>query len=333
MQTNDNIIDAFISSICQDIIRRTKKEYDIYSLSETTNLPLFCCEKLFLSFAPNSLVFNNQIFNTVIKKLFFCRDFSQRLSLIFDICDSKHKKLISKKNIKLLFNHLHHKMMNYKTFNLLLEIIDDFFGNCNEMNYIDFVERSKKTNGDIAYLFFVFLDKFSFGNQYERLSYLNTDVFGGSQLIEQYIINEYETEKVSHKAIEYANMINKADMFKASKCFFDNDDDDQLNELDDFENEVSGAIDQYEKINTNKYNNLNSSFYLDSAKEKNDDDDEFCSSFIEAERINKALDLLLMKKNIFTVFHESSSTACKFLFQCLVKEPSKKRKAKELLRN
>ena len=92
MQTNDNIIDVFISSIYQDIIRRTKKEYDMYSLSETTNLPLFCCEKLFIVYAPNSPVFNNQIFNTVIKRLFFCKDFTQRLSIIFDICDSKHKK-------------------------------------------------------------------------------------------------------------------------------------------------------------------------------------------------------------------------------------------------
>ena len=51
-------------------MRRTKKEYDMYSLSETTNLPLFCCEKLFIVYAPNSLVFNNQIFNTVIRRLF-----------------------------------------------------------------------------------------------------------------------------------------------------------------------------------------------------------------------------------------------------------------------
>ena len=97
MQRTDDILSLFLSCIYNNVVKRTKKHIDMFALNEITNLPLIFCEKLCWSVSPVNGVLSSHLFKTVIKKLFFCNEFSTRLSFITEICDFKHKKTIQKK--------------------------------------------------------------------------------------------------------------------------------------------------------------------------------------------------------------------------------------------
>ena len=319
MQRTDDIHNLFLSCIYNNVVKRTKKHIDMFALNEITNLPLIFCEKLCWSVSPVNGVLSSHLFKTVIKKLLFCNEFSTRLSFITEICDFKHKKTIQKSNIKLLLTHLNNAIMTYKTLNLLYQIIDSFFGDKKEISTSSFYEKCKNKNRDLAYIFFVLLDKFSFGDHYEQLQLFNSEIFNGSKKIEKYLIQEYDLALVSQSAIDYGQKLIHSAVIKGPNNWFEEENNDEmLLELDNFENDITGTLENFGNPST-QFSTRNICCW-ESSKREEEQEEEKNNDFLltltegktleKTERINKTFNLLMFKSKNFTHLSNLSTTCC-----------------------
>ena len=134
MKQKGNIISLFLSCIYNDIIKRTKKQFNYYTLNEVTNLPLIFCEKSCLYISPITGELNVHNFTILIKKLFYNSDFNSRLSFLLHIIDFSHKKMILKSDLKLIMSYLHYILLNFHTYDMLTELIENFFNKESEMS-------------------------------------------------------------------------------------------------------------------------------------------------------------------------------------------------------
>lgn len=318
MQRKEDILSLFLSCIYNNVVKRTKKHIDMFALNEITNLPLIFCEKLCLCVSPVNGVLSIHLFKTVIRKLFFCNEFSTRFSFITDICDFKHKKTILKSNIKLLLTHLNNAMMTYKTLGLLYQIIDLFFGDKNEISTSSFYEKCKNKNRDLAYIFFILLDKFSFGDHYEQLQLFNSELFNGSKKIEKYLIQEYDLSLVSQSAIDYGQKLFHSTAIKGPNNWFEEENNDEmLLELDNFENDITDTLENFGDPST-QFSTRN--ICWESSKREEEQEEEKNNDFLltltegktleKTERINKTFKLLMFKSKNFNHLSNLSTTCC-----------------------
>ena len=201
MKQKGNIISLFLSCIYNDIIKRTKKTFTYYTLNEVTNLPLIFCEKSCLYISPITGELNVHNFTILIKKLFYNSDFNSRLSFLLHIIDFSHKKIIMKSDLKMIMSYLYYSLLNFHTYDMLAELIENFYNKETEMSISSFYSKCK-ANGDIAYVLFTLIDKFSFRNSYEQMNLLNAEIYNGRKAIEKYVKKDYNITNVSQSANE-----------------------------------------------------------------------------------------------------------------------------------
>lgn len=279
-------------------------------------------------------------------------------------------------------SYLHYSLLNFHTYDMLTELIENFFNKESEMQISSFYSKCK-TNGDIAYILFTLIDKFSFGNSYEQMSLLNAEIYNGRKSIEKYVKKDYNITNVSQSANEYANKIIQSDLLYSKRCFIENtEDDDAFSELDTFENDVIGTMEIFENCALSKscYNSSN----WDSSQKTAEDEDknglskvignndiiyENCGTLLfkaseliigsnysfsaDIWSVGICLFYLLFKRfpieesdkhllkqkiirdNFMESFIQKGITSAKYatqvIFQCLVKEPNKRKNVYEIL--
>ena len=249
---HNEIINKFLSMIYQDIQKRSSKPFDFLTFNELTDLPLILCEKVINTVAPNGVV-NENVFIETCRILFFSNSelYLKRIELFCDICDFKKRSLIYKSDLKVLLSHLHMHIIAYSYQNDLIELIDNFFEKKNMFTINSFLHKTMNSNGDLLYIFSLFFDKFSFGNT-EQLNLFAKRYYKSKLKFNDYCKRLYDIKHVSDKAIEYGKKIIKAQFDKEA---FDEDSDKQLNELDDFEKEISFTLGEFECLRKNVNNN------------------------------------------------------------------------------
>ena len=97
------LLSTFLSLLFTDIAKRTCKPFDMFTLTEISDLPLIVCEKICAVLTSTSII-DEQAFISGMKKLFFSKS-STRLIFLCQICDFTHKNLIKKNDVKVLLLH------------------------------------------------------------------------------------------------------------------------------------------------------------------------------------------------------------------------------------
>ena len=334
-----NLLSLFLSYIFNDISKRSAKPFDMFTLTELTDLPLIVCEKICQYISPLNGILNQTQFISCMHDLFFCNDKDNsynRLMLVSKICDFKKKNVIYKSDVKILLLHLHMHIVPQSYQRELIDIINNFFGKKSSMSTHSFLDRSVNINGDIAYLFYLFFDKFSFGN-YDQFDLFNRDIFKGKEKIDKYTIKKYKMDLISQKAVEYGKRITKS---KIEKEAFDEDSDDQLDDLDNFENEIAETMNNYSTIkkgsttiaDINAFSTgTTSDFRLKTHMSQKSEGavvpltEERKEGYIEkTERVNKTLELLSKSRGFyFTPINPNTSrraTSTKRTYDCPIND-------------
>ena len=249
---HNDIINKFLSMIYRDIQKRSSKPFDFLTFNELTDLPLILCEKVINTVAPSGVI-NENVFIETCKILFFSNNdlYLKRIELFCEICDFKKRSLIYKSDLKVLLLHLHMHIIAFIYQSDLIDLINNFFEKKSVFPTNSFLHKSMNSNGDLLYIFSLFFDKFSFGNT-EQLNLFAKRHYKSKLKFNDYCKRIYDTKHVSDKAIEYGKKIIKAQFDKEA---FDEDSDKQLNELDDFEKEISFALKEFECLGTHINNN------------------------------------------------------------------------------
>ena len=316
--TNNNeatdVLSSFLTYIFNDISKRANKPFDMFTLTELTDLPLILCEKICYLLSPQNGILSLSQFMECMYNLFFCKSDdknSRRLLFICKLCDFKKKNIIMKNDVLILLLHMHMHSVPYSYQNELIDIVNIFFGKKGSMSTSSFLNKTLNINGDIAYLFYLFLDKFSFGN-YEQLDLFNKEIFNGKEKIEKFTTKKYKMDYISKQAIDYGNKIVKA---KIEKEAFDEDSDEQLDDLDNFENEISQTMNNFGSLRKS-YSNLvtdihtfstgtTSDFHRKTHHSKESDglspltEENREGVFEKTERVNKTLELFSKNRGFF----------------------------------
>lgn len=324
MISNENILSIFLTCIYSDFQKRSQKPFDLFSLNIMTNLPLIICEKICISYSPLSNKLDLNTFITIIKKLFFCYHFEDKLTLLTNIVDYKHRTIISKHTIKLLFTHLHTHIIDYSKKALLDEIIDDFFDNESELSFTEFYRKSKSTNPNLVYVFSLLIDKYNFGDQKEQLQLFNELIFEGEEDINEYVNGNYTIDNISTNAMLYANII-KHETKRKNSGYINNlllcngTVNNELNELDNFENDLAETVNNgfaiiEEKLNCHIKNRVSLSTYYGSSYNQTEASSNthvnvnVTSSIVseENQRIKKMMLLLTQKNKYINIINRTN---------------------------
>ena len=246
----DNILSSLLSYVYNDLSKRSHQQFDMFTLNELTDLPLILCEKICNVVSVNGTLSLSQFISTM-EIMFFSNDDAKnkrRLSFISKILDGKKKKIILKDTVRIILIHLHMHTMNQCYQKELFDIIDNFFKEEDSMTVSEFERRSINDNGDIAYLFYLYFDNFSFGN-YDQFDLFNRESETKSEhaKIYKYTVKKYKMNLLSSKAIKYGNRISHKEENE-----FEPDDDSFLDELENFENELKETIDIIDDSHTKK---------------------------------------------------------------------------------
>ena len=238
-----NHVKCYLKEIYKDAFKRSGRNIDKFTFHEITNFPMIIAEKIFFNI---NISHNNQLslgeFTNGLYDLLFSK-IEKLIDILFHIFDFDNDRVIHIEDVKLIFSFFHMINLTTSTEYIIMNIINKFFEN----NFImDFAEFSSviinNRNFDLLFLFRIFLKKFSFFsiNQIDYISSHCEDTTQGEQIINDLITN---FDYISMNCIDYAAMIIDS---TASPPIQTNDEDlNELNELDDFENDLGNAMMNY----------------------------------------------------------------------------------------
>lgn len=241
LESLQSIKASFLSLIYDNISKRSKNQFNMYTLYELCSFPIVVCNKLinvFASGSNNALITKEQFIEGFIK--LYSGTLKDKTILIGQLCDFSSQRRIWINDVKILLLHFHMQLFSNETEGNVIQIINAFYSNEEDkkndfvISVEDFVNRSLKTNGDIMYLFIVFFEKMLFYNK-EQISYYK-NISQSKEKDNEDI--DIPIELLSSKAISYAKMI-KETKYEVNPF---NDDCESLSNLSTFENDLSETI-------------------------------------------------------------------------------------------
>jgi len=255
---NSNLIKEFFSEIYKSVRMRlfSKNKISYYILQEILEIPLFCCEKIYNAINQENLPYLKKYqFVNGIYNLYYGNE--EELSLfLFNILDFNKKNFITIDDTKLFFINLHSIKHSNKTVNKLNELIDNFFKGKKDLMFNKFIKKCLYYNKDLIYLFKYIIHQNKFFT-YKQIEYFQELKLINHAVEEQIInepINEYKN-KISNKlldyiALDYPDERKKNEFLEEneiSKTDEEENNDDDLNELKNFENDISNTMNNLDK--------------------------------------------------------------------------------------
>ena len=216
------------------------KEIQLLTFYNYIGLPYFISEQTFQGlFSDNSLITKQAL----IQKLcdFYFGEVETRTQLLFQILDFNKIGRIQKENAIALFKTFNSMKITFDQFKLEEDgiiIIEYFFGDKNEISFVDYRKLLKEQNADLFYLFYMFYKRNLFFN-YQSLLHYSKHFYDKNKHIDEHQ-QSYAQNNTS---------VNKEDLYTPSDvllCFFNNkfgtsfEINEELKELTNFENEMRG---------------------------------------------------------------------------------------------
>lgn len=166
---------AFFSMLYDSIMKYSDYQMDLFTLNQITHYPLIFTEKLILAFSDsNTKDLTEEQFVTGFITLLF-GDNDSKTHLLSKILDFHGNQTININNVKILFIHLHMRLMNDANENTLYSIIDNFFEDKTEMSTDEFITKSFETNGDLVSIFDQYIQNLPFLNE-EQFNFLEKQI-------------------------------------------------------------------------------------------------------------------------------------------------------------
>lgn len=155
---------SFLIRIYQSIFKLSNEKVDFYTINQITHYPLIICEKIVnLMTSKQRKVLTQDEFTSFFNTLYF-GSVLDKAKLIAMLCDFKLKEDIHINDVKLLLLHFHMRLLRDDTENIILDIVDTFFGRKETMTIEEFLHQSFEKNYDIIHIFILFFEKFRFFN-------------------------------------------------------------------------------------------------------------------------------------------------------------------------
>ena len=257
---NSNLIKEFFIEIYKSVKKRlfSKNKFSYFILHEILEIPLFCCEKIYNSINKENLPYLNQHqFVDGMYTLYYGNEEELTL-LLFSILDFNKNNYITIDDTKLFFINLHSIKHSNKTVSILNEVIENFFKGKKELEFNQYIKRCEFYNKDLIYLFKYIIHKNKFFT-YKQIEYFQQLKIINDAVEEQIInetINEYKN-KITNKLLDYIALdYPNKDERKKNEFIEENEiteideeenNNDDLNELNNFENDISNTMNNLDK--------------------------------------------------------------------------------------
>ena len=258
---NSNLIKEFFIEIYKSVKMRlfSKNKFSYYILHEILEIPLFCCQKIYNSINKENLPYLKKYqFVDGLYNLYYGNE-EELTILLFSILDFNKKNYITIDDTKLFFTYLHSIKHSNKTIDKLNEIIENFFKGKKELMFNQFIKICDYYSKDLIYLFkyIIHQNKFFTYKQIEYFQQLKKINYAVEEQIINEPLNEYKN-KISNKLLEYVALdYPNNDERKKNEFLEENElteteeeeenNNDDLNELNNFENDISNTMDNLDK--------------------------------------------------------------------------------------
>ena len=211
--TYKTIITAFLTDLYTDIFQRSNRIVNTYTFQELTQLPMIINEKLYLSLTNHAKCFITlpQFSNGIYTLLY--DDLDNKLLNTFKIYDFNNDTIIHKNDVYLILSHFHLIENPSTTLHVLEDIINNFFGENDEMSFNTYETHIYNTNCDIALLLVVFITNYLILYRKEEMKlfkklYMKSNKYHPSCSNEELKYNvDIDKYTYTHELIEYVNKL------------------------------------------------------------------------------------------------------------------------------
>ncbi len=205
--------------------------------------------------------FNKKIFVDTFLSIMY-RPQKYLFKLFIDFFDYTNDSIIYSDDVNVIFYHIHHYNGNSDKLIYVKKFIYDIFSYKKFLKRKEFIFKIKERNSNLFYLFIFSLlyslfQKKDILNICENL-YIDLDIKRSPIfLLEQdYLFDKFEIVPPTQDLIEYLNQKYNVNLIEKPVIIFDDKNDDSLDELNDFENELIFMKDNLSNITNIKFQNL-----------------------------------------------------------------------------
>ena len=278
MKVQKKTLEIFLKELYRDLLRRSDGELNGNKINKITfqeslSMPLIISERLFYSFT------NNKYTNDITREQYingFCNlyseDLESRLEIISNVIDFDLDGVLSIDDLTMLLMHFYIVDNDMSTFKEVRDIIYKDLTPKKRITVSSFKEIMNDYNPDVFYLFCFLFNKFSPFTS-EQVNYFKNIVklkdikfFSPIHHIQEpgkKFLNIPPSEDLIkflkrryNCIIKYHNFDNS--LLKSRNGLTIESENEELNDLNDFENDISSAIHNMEKIESE---NINTIFY------------------------------------------------------------------------
>ncbi len=251
---NKTIIVNFLTEIYANIYKRSNSIFDSYTFNEVINLPMIISDKIFNALTGKEKKLTLSDFSQGIYEIFFA-PIEDKAQFVFKVFDFDDDKYIEKNDVFLILAHFH--LIENTTFTIyyLEDVIDHFFGEKNRINNEEYFNMLNK-NADIFILMIIFMNNYTtlikdseLREYKESINYEkfedNYNYYDPSQMFE----NNFFDYQISEKLLKYIHKVKLFD-FDEYTYYYDSDNDDSIDDLQDlnnFENDMKDCLQKLSK--------------------------------------------------------------------------------------
>lgn len=153
---------SLLEKIYEYLDRNSKGKIDMFTINQLTNMPLIVCQKLVGVMNEKERHFlTKEQFIEGFYKLYYGEE-EDKIFTISKMCDFKSKNIIKKEDVLILLYHFHYRFMNSLKENLLVKVVNNFFGEDEQMYLDEFMNKCSHKNYDLMAIFKAFFDKVRF---------------------------------------------------------------------------------------------------------------------------------------------------------------------------